>query len=160
MDDPDAGRGPGWPGARLVHDGLLWTGGIATAMVAALVTLTGAVIARGILQVPLIVPTATGGWGEVSAATYLGTGAYTLAATALLYGLLVAAPQPFLFFGWTMGLATLVMGLMPLAAHTSTPSAAISIAVNLSVCGAVWSLLVAVGHACVAGGGASVTPRG
>jgi Family of unknown function (DUF6069) len=145
MEDPGAGT---WPaGDRLVDEGLLWTGGVATAMVATLVTLIGVIIARGILGVPMVVPTAAGTWGDISAASYLGTAACTLIATGLLQGLLLLAPEPLLFFGWTMTLATAATGLMPFAAHAALPSEVVSGAVNMAVCWTVWSLLAATGRA-------------
>jgi hypothetical protein len=149
IDDPDADFGPGLPDVRPVNDGLLWTGGIATAMVATLVTLTGVVVARGILSIPLVLPAATGGWREIGPGTYLVTLAGTLIATALLHGLLLVAPEPFLFFGWTMALMCVVVGLLPLAAHAPVPSEVFSGAVNVAVCVAIWSLLAAVGRVAV-----------
>src|SRR5207249_12211135 len=49
--------GEGRP-SRSVDAGRLWTGGVATALVAALVAVVGVLIARGLLEVPVLAPPA------------------------------------------------------------------------------------------------------
>jgi hypothetical protein len=46
----------------------LWTGGLATALVAALVAVVGVLIARGLFEVPVLAPTGEGALGNSSTA--------------------------------------------------------------------------------------------
>jgi hypothetical protein len=66
-----------------VDAGRLWTGGLATALVAALVAIVGVLIARGVFEVPVLAPTDEGTLGNsstfrlaafVAAAALLATG--------------------------------------------------------------------------------------
>ena len=52
--------------SRTVDAGRLWTGGLATALVAALVALVGLLICRGLLDVPVLAPTDEGTLGNAS----------------------------------------------------------------------------------------------
>ena len=58
-----------------VDAGRLWTGGLATAAVAALVALVGVLIARGLFDVPLLAPTGEGTLGDASTAGLAGLAA-------------------------------------------------------------------------------------
>jgi Family of unknown function (DUF6069) len=138
---------PGQAGPRQVNVSLLWTGGIATALVAALVALVGVVVARGIFSVPLLAPKTDGTWGNASTFVYLSAAAgAAVLATALMHGLLVATPQPFVFFGWIVGLLTLVAALAPLATDAETSSKVATGLINLAIGVAIWSLLAATGR--------------
>src|SRR5918993_1539638 len=58
-------RGPASsPPRPKVDAGRLWTGGVATAAVAALVAVVGVLIARGLFDVPLLAPTGEGALGD------------------------------------------------------------------------------------------------
>jgi hypothetical protein len=72
-------------------------------------------------------------------------------ATAILHGLLVATPQPFVFFGWIMGLLTLVAALAPFATNAETASKVATSLINLVIGVAIWSLLAATGRRCLLG---------
>ena len=91
-----------------VDAGRLWMGGLATAAVAALVALTGVLIARGLFDVPLLAPTREGTLGDASTAGLAGlAAAAALLATGLMHLLLLSTPRPGQFFRWIMVLATL-----------------------------------------------------
>jgi hypothetical protein len=51
-----------------VNANRLWTGGVATAVVAALVAVVGVLIARGLLDVPVLAPTEEGVLGNANTA--------------------------------------------------------------------------------------------
>jgi hypothetical protein len=107
---PDAK--PGLNAARL------WAGGVATAIVVALIAIAGVGIGRGIFG--LSVPVASAGSG-LSSFTYVVLAVLAaLAATGLMQLLIMVAPRPRIFFGWIVGLATLVAVLTPFENSFST----------------------------------------
>jgi hypothetical protein len=59
----------------MVDAGRLWTGGVATAAVAALVAIVGVLIARGLFDVPLLAPTGEGTLGDASTVGLAGLAA-------------------------------------------------------------------------------------
>jgi hypothetical protein len=63
VSDPGSTR----PAPKL-DAGRLWTGGVATAAVAALVAVAGVLIARGLFDVPVLAPTGEGTLGDASTA--------------------------------------------------------------------------------------------
>jgi hypothetical protein len=96
--------------------GRLWAGGLATAVVAALVAVVGIVVARGLLEVPLLAPKGDGVWGSASTAGYaLAAGGIALAATALVQLLAATTPRYRVFFSWIMALLTAIATLSPLS---------------------------------------------
>jgi hypothetical protein len=56
------------PGPARLNAGRLWAGGVATAVVAALVVVAGVYIARGILGIPVLAPRAAGSLGSSTTA--------------------------------------------------------------------------------------------
>jgi hypothetical protein len=98
----------------------LWAGGAATALVAALVSIVGILIARGLADVAILAPKGSGLWGNASTATYAIVSALVaLAATGLMHLLAVATPKPTVFFGWIMVLVTLIGVVVPLSLPVS-----------------------------------------
>ena len=114
---------PDRPGpARWVDPGSLWAGGVATAVVAALIALAGILISRWLFTIPILAPKAAGAWGNVNTWTYvLAAAGAALVATALMHLLLLTTPRPQLFFGWIIALATLVAVVFPFS--TTAPEA-------------------------------------
>jgi hypothetical protein len=103
-------------GRPAVDAGKLWAGGLATAVVAALVTVAGIVVSRGLFHVPVLAPKGEGVWGDASTGWYaFGAAMVSLAATGLMHVLLLFTPRPLLFFGWIAALATVVAVLVPLS---------------------------------------------
>lgn len=99
----------------VVDAGKLWAGGFATAVVAALVAIVGIVLCRGILDIPVLQPARDGEWHTADIVTYaLASAAIALLATGLMHLLAIGTPTPTLFFGWILGLATLVAVALPL----------------------------------------------
>ncbi|PRX92116.1 DUF6069 family protein [Allonocardiopsis opalescens] len=94
----------------------LWVGGVATAVVAALVALIGVLVFRSVLRVPVLGQAAPGAGigGDLGVGKYALTAAFAaLVATALANVLLVAAPRPLSFFGWIGGLMTALAAVAP-----------------------------------------------
>jgi hypothetical protein len=58
------------PGPARLNAGRLWAGGVATAIVAALVVVAGVYIARGILGIPVLAPRAAGSLGSSTTVVY------------------------------------------------------------------------------------------
>jgi hypothetical protein len=106
---------PGIDAARL------WAGGVATAVVAALVAIVGLLIARGIFDVPVLAPKGEGAWGSASTTTYL------------MHLLSVATPAPSQFFGWIMVLVTLIAVVLPLTLTVETSAKYATAAINLVI---------------------------
>lgn len=97
-----------------VDAGRLWSGGAATALVAALIAVAGIVIARGVFDIPVLAPEGDGAWGNANTWWYAAAAAFVaLLATALVHGLIVSTPQPLRFFSWVMGLATVIAAVAP-----------------------------------------------
>ena len=92
----------------------LWSGGVATAVVAGLIALVGILVCRWLFKIPILSPRQDGAWGDASTAGYVfASAAIALAATGLMHLLLLATPQPRMFFGFIMALATLVAVVFP-----------------------------------------------
>jgi len=114
-----AGREPASTRPR-VDAGKLWAGGIATAVVAALVALVGVLVCRWLFNVPLLSPKSDGAYGDVHTTTMVLVAAgAALLATGLAHLLLLGTPRPMTFFGWIIGLATVLAVLLPFS--TSAP---------------------------------------
>ena len=90
--DDGTGRGPVG-----IDAGRLWTGGLATALVAALVALVGVLIARGLFDVPVLAPRREGMFGDVgtTARRAILAAVAALPATGLMHLLLLSTPRPF-----------------------------------------------------------------
>jgi Na+/proline symporter len=122
----------------VVDAGRLWTGGLATAAVAALVALVGVLIARGLFEVPLLAPTGEGTLGDASTAGLAGlAAAAALLATGLMHLLLLSTPRPGQFFRWIMGLVTLIAAITPFLTdaeqNTKIATAVIYVAIGATI---------------------------
>jgi len=86
---------------RKVDARALWSGGVATAVVAALIALVGILVCRWLFKVPILSPRREGAWGNASTVGYVfAAAACALVATALMHLLLISTPYPRVFFGW------------------------------------------------------------
>ncbi|WP_265566129.1 DUF6069 family protein [Streptomyces hygroscopicus] len=95
--------------------GRLWAGGLATAVVVGLVAEVGILVARGLLHLAVFAPIGDGLWGDANTTTYaVGAGVIALVATGLLHFLIGTTPSGTTFFGWIMGLLTVVAVVIPL----------------------------------------------
>lgn len=117
---------------RLIEPGPLWAGGVATAIVAALIALVGILISRWLFTIPILAPRRDGAWGDVSTGMYvLSAAGAALVATAIMYLLLLTTPRPQVFFGWILGLATIVAVVFPFSTTASLAAKFATALVNL-----------------------------
>ncbi len=145
---------PGRPSVRgrgrrrpTVNAGRLWAGGVATAIVAALIAIVGILIARGIFHVPILAPKGSGTWGNANTATYaLAAFGGGLLATAVIHGLLLSTPSPFAFFGWIIGLCTLLAAAGPFVAGGDMAPKVATAIINALIGIGIWTLTASMAH--------------
>lgn len=127
--DETSQRGGPPPGEPPVNFGRLWAGGLATAVVAALIALVGVLIARAVAEVALYAPPEAGAFGDVSTAVLcLSAAGAALAATGLAHVLLLGTPRPLSYFSWIVGLVTVAVVVVP---FLTAGSRTIALAVGL-----------------------------
>jgi hypothetical protein len=133
------------PVAPQLNAGRLWAGGVATAVVAALVVIAGVYIARSILGIAVLAPKAAGSLGSSTTAVYAAVAAAgALLATGLLHVLLLETPRPLSFFTWITALADLILVVAPFSQPATLPSKVFTAVINLVAGVAVISLLTGV----------------
>ena len=144
-----------------VNANRLWTGGVATAVVAALVAVVGVLIARGLLDVPVLAPTEEGVLGNANTArlALVAAGA-ALAATGLMHLLLLFIPRPWQFFTWIMSLLTLAAVLAPFSTDAEIATKVATAAIFLAIGVAIGSLVSGVASSAVRLGGQEQPPAG
>ena len=127
---------------RRVEPGPLWAGGVATAVVAALIALAGVLIARWLFTIPILAPRQDGAWGNVSTGMYvLSAAGAALVATAIMHLLLLTTPRPQLFFGWIIALGTLVAVVFPFSTTAPLEQKVATATVNLVLGFAIGTLI-------------------
>jgi hypothetical protein len=124
----------------------LWAGGVATAVVAALVALAGVVICRWLFNIPILSPSRNGAYGDAHTTDLvLGAAAAALIATGIAHLLLASTPRPMTFFSWIVALATLVVVLYPFSTTAPLSEKIATAAVDLVIGIAIGSLISGVG---------------
>jgi hypothetical protein len=127
---------------RSVDARQLWSGGAATAVVAALIALVGILVCRWLFNVPILAPRQDGAWGDASTAGYaIAAAAAALAATGIMHLLLVATPRPQMFFAWIMGLATVIAVVYPFSTAAPLSQKVATSVINLVLGAAIGSLI-------------------
>ena len=130
------------PRQPVVNAGKLWAGGLATALVAALLALVGILIGRGLFDVDILAPKGAGVWGDVRTGWYVaGAAAASLGATAIMHLLVLYAPRPTQFFGWFVALATVVAMVAPFVTEKDLGSRVYTALLNLVLGVAIGSLV-------------------
>lgn len=130
------------PRRPTIDAGRLWAGGLATALVAALIAMAGMFVVHGLFGVSILAPRGSGVWGEASLGWYaFGAALFALAATALIHGLALFTPRPMRFFGWIVVLVTAVATLAPYAAAAPFSAAFATSVLNLILGIAIGSLV-------------------
>ena len=157
MTLPMPSQDPGRSAASRVDARALWSGGVATAIVAALIALVGILVCRWLFNIPILSPRREGAWGNASTVGYtLAAAACALAATGLMYLLLISTPRPRTFFGWIIGLATLVAVVYPFS--TTAPfsqklaTAAVNLVLGVAIGTLVYQVSLRAGRYVVRGG--------
>ncbi len=146
MTVPRDADGGGMSTAPSVDAGRLWAGGVATAIVAALVAVVGVLIARGLFDVPELASTKAGELAAGSVATYAGLAAL---AALLAHLLLLSTPRPLQFFGWIMFLLIVAAALSPLLTDSSTSVKLATAAINLAIGVAIATLVSSMARSAV-----------
>jgi hypothetical protein len=142
MSVPDSYNEP--PRSR-VNAGQVWSTGLATAVVAALVAVVGILIVRWLFHVPILAPSSDGAWGNASTAYYaFAAAAIALAATALLHLLMLGTPEPTRFLSWILGLATVAAVVYPFSTGAPVEQKFATAVVDLVIGIAIMSLLMGV----------------
>jgi hypothetical protein len=147
VSSPNYQTAPGGSPPRPTVDGrTLWAGGFATAVVAALAYAVGIVIVRVFFDIPVLAPETDGALGDEST-WQLAMIAFVAAllATALMHLLLTVTPRPYAFFGWIMGLATVLVTVLPFAQDAPRSSQIATAIINLIVGATITSLVRGVG---------------
>lgn len=143
-EPPPQRPGAGRPRAPRPHvdAGRLWSGGVATAVVAGLVALVGVLVCRWLFGIPLLAPKRDGAYGDAHTTdlVLLAAGA-ALIATALVHLLMLGTPRPLTFFGWIVGLATVLAVLVPFSTTAPLTAKVATAVVDLVIGVAVGSLL-------------------
>ena len=120
----------------------LWSGGVATAVVAALIAVVGILLCRGVLDVAVLSPKGEGVWGNANTVTYaLVSAAVALAATALMQLLSVTTPRFPTFFSWIMVLLTAIAVVVPLSLPVDWEPKLATAAINLVIGIAITAIL-------------------
>src|SRR5690242_1109796 len=120
----------------------LWSGGAATAVVAALIALVGILVCRWLFNIPILAPRQHGAWGDASTAGYaIAAAGAALVATAIMHLLLIATPRPQMFFTWIIGLATVIAVVYPFSTTAPLSQKAATAVINLVPGAAIGSLL-------------------
>ncbi|HLJ98847.1 MAG TPA: DUF6069 family protein [Streptosporangiaceae bacterium] len=137
---------PGHPRARdtrpRVDVGQLCAGGVATAIIAALIALVGILICRWLFNIPILAPRRDGAWGDASTGAYVAvSAAIAVVATAVLFLLVESAPRPTAFFGWIIGLLTAAAAAFPFSTTASLAEKVATAVLNLVLGIAIGSLL-------------------
>lgn len=138
---PSGGPVPGAPDRSPVDANRLWAGGLATAVVAALIALVGLLIVRVVLRIALLAPEEAGAFGDGDTVVLcLSAAAAALAATGLVHLLLLATPRPLSYFAWIVGLLTVVAVVLPLLSDRP-PAIALQSVIHLVIGLAIGSLV-------------------
>jgi hypothetical protein len=133
---------PAAPPRPRLEVGRLWAGGVATAVVAALLALVGVLIVRAVLRIAVYAPAGAGAFGDSRTLVLcLGSAAAAIAATGLLHLLLVAAPRPLTYFSWIVGLLTAAAAVIPFTYSANLAVAFAQGIIHLVVGAAIGSLL-------------------
>jgi hypothetical protein len=122
----------------------LWGGGLATAVVAALVASVGVLICRDLLDVKLAEPPLLRITDSFPVNYAVTAFVLALAATGLAHLLSVITPRPRVFFGWIIGLFTVATMVLPFALDGNLKGKICAAVINMVIGLCIASLLSAV----------------
>jgi Family of unknown function (DUF6069) len=122
----------------------LWGGGLATAVVAALVAAVGVLICRDLLHVKLVEPPLLPIAKSFPVNYAITAFVLALAATGLAHLLSVVTPRPRVFFGWIIALCTVATMVIPFALEGSLKGKICAAVINMMIGICIASLLSAV----------------
>jgi hypothetical protein len=126
---------------------MLWSGGVATAVVAGLVALVGVLVCRWVFNIPILAPRHDGVYGDAHTTTLvLAAAGAALVATIVAHLLLLGVPRPMVFFGWIVALVTAVFVIFPFRTGAPLEEQVATAAVYLVIGIAIGTLLSGVGE--------------
>lgn len=148
---PYAQDQPGYPPPRRVRPHvdarMLWSGGAATAVVAGLIALVGVLVCRWLFNIPILAPKRYGAYGDAHTTTLvLIAAAAALVATFLAHLLLMSTPRPMIFFGWIVGLVTVIVVVFPFRTGAALSHEVATAALYLIIGIAIGTLIAGVGE--------------
>ncbi len=119
---------------------IMWAGGVATAVVAALVAIIGRLVAQDLLDIAVIYPRGEFVYDNTATLAAYAAGC-ALIATALLHLLLVSTPTAAAFFNWICTLVTIVAVVLTLTQGATIESRVASAVIYLVIGIAITTLL-------------------
>jgi hypothetical protein len=120
----------------------LWSGGVASAVVAGLVALVGVLVSRWLFNLPVLAPSRAGAYGDArTTGLVLVAAAAALVATGLAHLLMLSTPQPLMFFGWIVALVTTLVVVYPFSTTAPLDAKIATAVVDLAI-GAMIGILV------------------
>jgi hypothetical protein len=132
----------GSAGPPRVNATRLWSAGLATAVVAALVALVGVLVVRALLRIDVYASRAAGAFGDSSTVMLcVGAAVAALAATGLAHLLLLSTPRPLAYLSWIIGLVTAAAVVLPLASGAPLSVALAQAVIHLVIGIAIGSLV-------------------
>jgi len=92
----------------------LWSGGVATAVVAILIGIVGVLVVRALLQISVVSPKSGTAFDNGDTVVLCASAAVAaLLATGLAHLLLLGTPRPLAYLGWIVGLVTAISAIWP-----------------------------------------------
>lgn len=140
---PRTPAGPARPGGpRRFAVSRLWSAGLATAVVAALVALVGVLVIRALLRIDVYASRAAGAFGDSTTVLLcVGAALAALAATGLAHLLLLSTPRPLAYLSWIIGLVTAAAVVLPFTYSSGLAVAVSQALLHLVIGAAIGSLL-------------------
>jgi hypothetical protein len=131
------------PTGLVLNPTRLWTGGLATAAVAALVGLVGTLVIRVLFEYAPVGTAAVHAFTTADAGLLcLFAALAALAATGIAHLLMVSTPDPLSYLGWIIGLSTAAAVVVPLLGTTALAAAIATAVVHLVIGLAIGSLVI------------------
>jgi hypothetical protein len=121
--------------------GRYWAGVLATMLVAALIGLAATFILEDVLNLEIQPQADLFGTGSDLMAWVVAGALFALVAAVVLYLLVLSTPRPRSFFGWVVGLATVILAAVPFADRPEIVPAILAAIVWIIIGSAVYSLL-------------------
>lgn len=121
--------------------GRFWAGALATMLVAALIGLAAEFILEEVLNLEIQAQADLFGTGSDLMAWVVAGILFALVAAIVLYLLVMSTPRPRSFFGWVVGLATVILAAVPFAGEFELAPAILAAVVWIVIGSAVYSLL-------------------
>lgn len=122
--------------------GRYWAGAIATVAVAALIGVAGVFVLEDVFGLGVDSPPVAGAGSDATAWAVAGA-SFALASAVVLHLLAVSTPRPRSFFGWVIGLVTVVLAALPFAGAVDPVPDLLAAMIWIVIGAAVWSLLTA-----------------